>query len=473
MSSIKKNFLYNVLYQILVLIVPLITTPYVSRIIGAEGIGIYAYTHSIVYYFILFAMLGINNYGNRTIAKVREDKEKLANSFISIYSLQVIMSIIMLVIYTVYSIFFVKEYQWMYFIQGIYMCSVFFDINWFYFGIEKFKLTVIGNIIIKIVSTILVFVFIRTRLDLWKYAVIMTVTILITQIYLWVYLRKNIKLTKESIKANCKTAIKHLKPCLILFIPVIAVSLYKIMDKIMLGQLSNMTEVGLYDNAEKIVNMPLGLISALGVVMLPRMSNIVSSGNSEKMKEYISKSIEFIMFMAFPISFGIMAVGTEFAPLFFGEEFLGAGKLINALSITSIFISWANVLRTQLLIPMEKDNIYIYSVISGAIVNLVFNFILIPKMNALGAVIGTILAEFTVMIVQTLALRKELPIMQYLSKSYGFGVKAFFMYILLCIFEKIYANRFGGWGQIILEVAIGFMIYSILNFKYIKRNLKL
>ncbi|MCI8412251.1 MAG: flippase [Clostridia bacterium] len=473
MSSVKKNFLYSILYQMLVLIVPLITTPYVSRTVGAEGIGVYTYTYSIAYYFVLIAMLGINNYGNRTIAKVRDDKEKMSDTFISIYTLQFVMSMIMIFIYVIYVLFFANEYKWMHVIQMIYMISVIFDINWFYFGLEKFKITITRNIIIKIISTIFIFVFVKERADLWKYTIIMTTSTLITQMYLWVILKKNVYISKERIQKNYKDALKHLKPTLILFIPVIAVSLYKIMDKIMLGNLNTMTEVGLYENSEKIVNIPLGLINALGTIMLPRMSNIIVNGKKKEMHQYINKSMEFVMFLSCPIAFGIMAIGHEFAPLFFGEEFIRAGQLISCLAVTTIFISWANVIRTQYLIPMERDKIYLCSVILGAIVNFIFNIILIPKLNALGAVIGTIVAEFTVMITQTIAIRKELPIKQYIAKSIRFMINAIIMYIVLFILERIIENKVIGWTYIMIEIVMGILIYCILNIKYIRKNIKI
>jgi len=471
MNSVKKNFLYSVAYQMLVLIVPLITTPYISRVIGAEGVGIYTYTYSIVYYFTLIAMMGINNYGNRTIAKVRDNKEKMADTFISIYTLQFIMSVIMIFIYLIYVLFLTNEYRWMHTIQMIYMISVIFDINWLYFGLEKFKITVTRNVIIKVISTIFIFIFVKERTDLWKYTVIMATSTLITQLYLWTILKKNVNINKENIQKNYKNALKHLKPTLILFIPVIAVSLYKIMDKIMLGQLSSMTEVGLYENSEKIVNIPLGLINALGTIMLPRMSNIIANGKKEEMHQYINKSIEFVMFLSCAIAFGIMTIGPEFAPLFFGEEFMESGKLISYLAVTTIFISWANVIRTQYLIPMEKDKIYICSVIFGAIFNFNFNMILIPRFNALGAVISTILAEFTVMAMQTIAVRKELPIKKYILKSIKFIISAIIMYVVLFTLEKMLKNIISGWTLIIFEVILGIIIYCILNIKYIKKTL--
>ena len=155
----KKNFIYNIIYQILILILPLITIPYVSRILGADGIGIYSYTYSIAYYFMLVAMLGLNNYGNRTIAKVRDDKEKLSKEFFGIYSLQLITSIIMVICYLLYVLIFDNSYKIIALIQILYVISTVFDINWFFFGIEKFKLTITRNTIIKVLSLVLIFIF--------------------------------------------------------------------------------------------------------------------------------------------------------------------------------------------------------------------------------------------------------------------------------------------------------------------------
>ena len=289
MSNVKKNFIYNIMYQILVMILPLITAPYIARVLGTEGVGIYSYTYSVAYYFVLFAMLGLNNYGNRQVAKVRDDKDKLSKTFISIYCMQLITSAIMILCYIIYLMFFIKENLNIAIIQIIYLISTAFDINWFFFGLEKFKLTVTRNTIIKILTVICVFIFVKTRDDLYKYTLIMSIGTLISQLMIWPFVKKSVKFVKISIK----DIFKHIKPCLILFIPVIAVSLYKIMDKVMIGNMSTMEQVGLYENSEKIVNILTALITALGTVMLPKISNLLANGEKEKSKQYIEKSMEF------------------------------------------------------------------------------------------------------------------------------------------------------------------------------------
>ena len=460
MEKPKKNFIYNFLYQMLIFIIPLITSPYLARTIGADGIGTYSYTYSIVHYFMLLTMLGVNNYGNRTIAKNRDNAEKLSKTFWSIYIIQLFSGCIMLLVYISYVLIFDNEFKSIAFIQSIFIISSMIDINWFFFGLEEFKKTISRSIFIKICNLVLIFILIKGKADVWKYAFIMAGMTCFGQIILWSYMRKKITFVKIKIKdVKC-----HLKPNLVLFIPVIAVSLYKIMDKIMLGSLTTVSEVGFYENAEKIINIPLALITALGTVMLPRMSNIIGKGDIEKAKTYILKSICFVMFLSSAMSFGLIAIGGSFAPFFFGKEFEKTGLLIVLLAVTLPFISFANVIRTQYLIPNEKDKIYIKSVFMGAIINLLMNFLFIPQYGSIGACYGTIAAEISVMIYQVIAIRMELPFKMYLIKAAPFLVKAIVMLIVIYPINYMQIKDF---YKITLQIFIGGVIYFILNIKYI------
>lgn len=460
MNTPKKNYIYNVVYQILIFIIPLIISPYISRIIGTEGVGIYSYTYSIVYYFMLLTLLGVNNYGNRTIAKIRENKIELSKNFWSIYIIQLIMGIVMLIIYILYILSFDIKYKDISIIETLFIVSAVLDINWFFFGLEEFKKTVIRNTIIKIGNVILIFLFVKNQNDLWKYTLIMAGMTCLSQIILWNFLKNKIML----VKVTFNDIKKHIKPNLILFIPVIAISLYKIMDKIMLGSLSSVSEVGFYENAEKIINVPMALINALGTVMLPRISNILTNGEEERIYEYIIKSIKFIMFMAFAMCFGLIGIGYNFAPIYYGAEFQKTGLLIMLLAITIPFLSFANVLRTQYLIPKEKDNIYIISVISGAIVNFILNLIFIPKLGSTGACLGTIAAEFAVMFIQTFYLRKELEIKKYFAQSKYFFISSLVMLIFVYAINYINVNNI---LKLFIQIVLGCIIYCLLNIKYI------
>lgn len=461
MSQLKRNLIYNILYQLLIIILPLITVPYISRILGAEGIGIYSYTYSIIYYFMLASMIGINNYGNRVIAKVRENRKELSKSFLSIYFIQIFMTFIMIILYLIYITFFDNKYLTIAIIQILFLISCFFDTNWFFFGLEKFRITVVRNIIIKIISLVLIFILVKNGNDLWIYTIIMGLSVLLSQLVLIPFLIKEINL----VKISKKDIIVHLKPCFTLFIPVIAISLYKIMDKIMIGAMSTMVEVGIYEQAEKIINIPLSLIAALGNVMLPRISNLVSKGKNEKIELYIKKSISFIMFLAFPICFGLISISKTFIPIFLGSDFNKSVIIVYYLSFTVLFISFANIIRTQFLLPKEKDKLYITSVIIGAIINLSINYLLIPHYKSIGAAIGTIVAEFLVMFIQVFFIRKELPIKQYIIDIIPFLLKSLIM--LLFVYSINYL-KITALIKIIIQIIIGCSVYSILNLNYIK-----
>lgn len=425
--STKKNFIYNLAYQILVMVLPLITTPYIARVIGPEGVGVQSYTYSVANYFVLFAVLGINNHGNRSIAMVRNDKEKLSRTFSSIYSVQFIMSIIMIVLYLMYVLFFIKDNKIIYIIQSIYILSALLDINWFFFGMEQFKLTVVRNAIVKLASVGSIFIIVKSAEDLYLYSLILALGSLVSQIVLWMYLKKYIRL----VKVTKEEIIPQIKPILILFIPAIAISIYKIMDKIMLGSMTNMIEVGLFENTEKIINIPLGVISALGTVMLPKMSNIYANGNEESGKKYIGLSINFIVFISFGAIFGLIGVSPVLIPIFLGYKFINCVNIVSIMSISIIFLAWANVIRTQFLIPKKKDKIYITSTIIGASVNLLINFLLIGQYGAIGAAIGTVFSEGVVCLYQSIKVKTELDIKLYFRNSLFYILPGLIMCIVV------------------------------------------
>ena len=248
MGTVQKNFLYNVVYQILVILLPLITAPYISRTLGATAVGIYSYTNSVAYYFLMAAMLGISNHGNRSVAGTRDNQKKLNHIFSSIYSLQFLTFTVVIVGYVIYIFLFCKDNKVIATLQIFYVLSGLFDVSWLFFGLEKFKLTVTRNSLIKLGTVLCMFIFVHTPDDLWKYTLIMSVGTLFGQIYLWAYVNKYVKFEKVRVK----DIFENVKPVLILFVPVLAYSIYKMMDKIMLGNMSTYAEVGYYQNAEKI-----------------------------------------------------------------------------------------------------------------------------------------------------------------------------------------------------------------------------
>lgn len=452
-TSIKKNFSYQMIYEVVAISLPLLTSPYTSRVLGAENLGIYSYTYSIAFYFQLFAMLGIKNYGNRAIAQVRDDSVKLCETFSSIVTLHVLNSLIMAGLYAVFIAMTAKNKIY-FIIQGLVVLSALLDISWFYFGIEQFKMIVTRSTVFKILNTILIFVFVKERGDLWKYCLILALGTMISQVILWIPLRKYVTYQKTSVRQM----VPHIKPMLILFVPSIAVSLYKYMDKIMLGSFCNTEQLGFYDGAEKVINIPMTIITAFGTVMLPKMSNLVARGNASAAYKYIGKSIRYVMCLSFAMTAGLAGVGMTFAPFFFGVEFIPTGRIIMGLALTIPFISFANIIRTQYLIPNEKDKEYVSSIVAGAVINFIINFILISKLAAIGVMIGTIVAEVAVCLIQVWFVRKELPILQYMKNVAPFALYSTLMFVIVYKLKDLSGNYF---VTLVIQVLIGTIIYGI------------
>lgn len=411
MSSLKKNLAYNVAYQILVIILPLITAPYVSRVLGADGLGTYSYIFSIVTYFGLFGMLGIANHGNRSVALVRDNRQKVSEAFSNTYIIQLCTTVIALLLYFLFIYCWFSGDKTIAYIESIIVLSYVLDITWFFFGLEQFAVTVTRNAIIKIATVVAIFIFVRSREDLWIYALIMSCGMLFSQIYLWLRIRKYADFCKPSwsqVKSN-------IKPVLMLFIPAIAYSIYKLLDKVMLGAMSSMSQVGLFDNAEKIINIPSSLITAFGTVMMPRITVLLGTGDEHRIS-YLNKiSVRYFTLLVVGAAFGLAGICNVLAPVYFGSEFVGSAPIIAGLGFSLIFVTWANVIRTQYLIPNKLDKPYVISSVIGALANLAVNIILIPKFAGIGAMIGTIIAEFTVFFVQLILVRRSFPMSQYLQ----------------------------------------------------------
>lgn len=441
------------IYEIMVLLTSFVTSPYISRVIGAEGLGTYSYSYSVAYCFVLFSMLGIANYGNRAIAGVRDDQSSLNDTFSAILVLHIGISLICCTAYLGYVVL-VRQDRIYAAIQGLYVLSGLFDISWFYFGIERFKLTASCSMAVRLVNVCCIFLFVRTQEDLWKYTLIMAGCNLINQLILWLPLRRYV----HFVKPEWGGIRPHIVPMFILFIPAIAVNLYKYMDKIMIGILSSKEQLAFYENAEKFTNVPLTLINAFSTVMMPKMSNLVANGKTAASRRYIAMSMQYNMFFAIAMFFGVAAIANTFAPVFWGTEFAGSGDIIMGLSVTIPFISFANLLRTLYLIPNKRDREYLISVGCGAVSNLTLNAFLIPSMGAMGATAGTVATEMIVCLIQAFFVRRELPIVEYVKNFLPFILPGAVMFAAVNMMGRYMEAKI---GTLVLQIAVGVLIYGI------------
>ena len=461
MSSLKKNLAYNVAYQILVIILPLITAPYVSRVLGADGLGTYSYIFSIVTYFGLFGMLGIANHGNRSVALVRDNRQKVSEAFSNTYIIQLCTTVIALLLYFLFIYCWFSGDKTIAYIESIIVLSYVLDITWFFFGLEQFAVTVTRNAIIKIATVVAIFIFVRSREDLWIYALIMSCGMLFSQIYLWLRIRKYADFCKPSwsqVKSN-------IKPVLMLFIPAIAYSIYKLLDKVMLGAMSSMAQVGLFDNAEKIINIPSSLITAFGTVMMPRITVLLGTGDEHRIS-YLNKiSVRYFTLLVVGAAFGLAGICNVLAPVYFGSEFVGSAPIIAGLGFSLIFVTWANVIRTQYLIPNKLDKPYVISSVIGALANLAVNIILIPKFAGIGAMIGTIIAEFTVFFVQLILVRRSFPMSQYLQPVLFLFPIGMIMFAVVYWIGAYMGNTI---ITLIIQILVGGFLYLSGSMVYLK-----
>lgn len=425
-ENVRENFIYNAVCQLLGIIVPIITLPYLTRTIYAQGLGVYSFAFSVATYFSLFIRLGLSNYGNRTIAFVKDDNAKLSQTFWDIFVFQVFMGIVISLLYCLYCALWAPDKVLAYiFLLLIFSGAI--DVTWALYGLEEFRVTAWRDVLVKILTTICIFVFVKTTDDVWKYAVIYCLGLLILNIVSIPLLLKRVHI----VKPNFAGVISHIKPNLLLFLPTIAVSIYKVMDKIMLGAMANEKELGYYHSCENIIMVPLALITALGTVMLPRMSNMISQGKEDNdFFGVFDKSITFAMFISTSMCIGIMTVSKEFVSIFFGNGFEKCILLLQIILPSCIFLAFANVIRTQYLLPRKKDGIYIVSLFCGAISNILLNLVFIPKYGSVGAAIGTLAAEAIVCMVQAASVFKDANIINNIVNSIPFIISGIVMYAL-------------------------------------------
>lgn len=457
--SLKSNFLYQAAWQLLLVLVPLVTTPYLSRTLGADQVGVYSYTYSVTNYFVMFATLGMSTYGVRMVAACGNDRAQRSVSFWNAYASQLIVSLVVVLAYVVYTLCEPAGGMVVTVVWGMWVLSAVLDVSWLLFGVEEFKVPTIRSIVTKLVSVFVIFGFVRGPEDLWVYCGAIAGSYLINQILIWPFVRRYV----DFVRPRLKQTLRHLIPSLRLFIPVIAISLYVTLDKVMLGLLSGMTQVGFFEYSEKLSKMPMALITAVGTVMLPRMTAELVAGRHEKALDLLGDSIWVMLAVAFALMLGIIGIAPEFAVVFLGDEFADCSGIMRVLALVIPLISTTNVLGRQYLLPMGRDTLFTLSVCVGAVVNICLNIVLIPAYAAMGAAISTVCAEFSVLVVQAFMVRRELPLMRYLSSSLPFVVCGLIMLFAIRLTAWFFNSL---WGMsvpgLLLEIVVGIVVFSVL-----------
>ena len=390
--KVIKNYLYNLSYQILTIILPIITVPYVTRIFTSEDLGNYGFYNSIVSYFSLFAMLGIGIYGTKQIAAARD----VSSTFWNIYAIQLIASLLALFVYVITLVSIPKMSGMVPIILGIVLLTKMIDISWLFTGKEDFKKITLRNTMVKVAGVISIFTFIKSSEDLYLYIFLIVIFDFLGQFVMWIPAKKFIK--RPSF--DTKIIKKNLHPIVLLFLPQVAISLYVVLDRTLLGLLGSYSDVGIYEQGQKLTSILLTVVSSLGAVMLPRVANLLSERKEKEAQNMVRFSFILYNLIIFPMIFGLIAINEIFVKLFLGQNFQDVKYVLYIIVFNIMFIGWTNILGYQVLVVRNKNKEFMLSTTIPAIVSVAVNITVIPFFGYIGASITSVVVEFLVFAIQ-------------------------------------------------------------------------
>ena len=409
-QSIKNNFLLNLSTTITGLLFPLITFPYASRILMADGIGQVQFFQSIIDYVSLCTALGIPLYAVREIARIRDNKELRSRTTIEILLLHAILTLVgyIVVFILAKTVAKIEIDASLFFLLSTTLFFNTIGVAWFYQAIEDFKYITLRSLFVRILSLVALFIFVKTKQDLFYYAGILVIGTVGNNIFNFFRLRKYIKLSKGEFKRL--NLLRHLIPALKIFILNLVISIYVNLDSVMLGFLKNEESVGYYAAATRLTKAILGIVSSLGAVLLPRFSNMITNGQKEEFQLLANKAASFTIALSLPMSVGLIFMAAPIIHIFCGNGFEPTILTLKLVAPIVLFIGLSGIIGMQILYPQGREKYVIISTMVGACINLLINYLLIPQYGQYGAALGTVIAEFMVTVIMILLGRKYLPI---------------------------------------------------------------
>lgn len=418
-KKIVSNFIYQAGYQLMMILLPIITIPIVSRTLGVQGLGTWNFIYSVVWYFTLIGGLGLSNYGVREIALVKKNKFALSKKFWELELFNAFLSLGVLVVYLVLCLFLPNKE--LYLILSITIFSAILDISWFFAGIEDFKRITLSNMCIRVISFLCIVIFVREREDLAIYFMIQAGTTFFSQALFWLFLKGKVVFVKVSMKSVWQ----HFRPSLHFFIAKLSSTIFGNLNKTLLGLMASMSIVGIYSNSLMLVLMASSLVHSLNIVMIPHMSNLMKGKDKQEMAVTLQKSIHIQFYFTIAIMFGIIATNYHLIGWFFGKEFEQMKLIVPILSLTVVFQSFYNAVSSNYLIPKGELKVYNKSIIIGACVSICIDLTLIPLIGIYGAVIGNLMGQFVVCIILGRLLLRE--------TAFSFQVKQLTIYLLVAV----------------------------------------
>ncbi|MDL2058278.1 flippase [Limosilactobacillus reuteri] len=452
--KVIKNYLYNVVYQILLLLVPLITVPYVARVLGPDLVGINSYTNSWMTFFMLVGQMGIALYGNREVAYHRDNPIDRSRIFWGIETLQGITILFALGAYLVAVLLFSTTFKKYFLLQSFWVIAAGLDVSWYFMGMENFQRIVFRNMLVKLASVALIFLLVKGHDDLGKYIALLGLSNLVGNLTLWPYLKDEIKW----VPIRTWHPFRHFYPALLLFVPTITTQVYLVVNRLMLGRMSTQNQLGQFQNTDQIIKVVLAVATASGQVMLPHIANKFSKGDVKGIRESLYNSFDFITAIAVPMMFGIMAVAKPFAPWFLGSQYNEAGILMMIEAPVILFIAWSNVTGTQYLMPINRTKEYTVSVTIGAVVNIIANLFLIALWGAKGATLATDISEFAVTVIQLAYIRGTIERRKLFKDTWKYLISGGLMFIIVYRLASIINMTM---INLALEVLVGTVVYLL------------
>lgn len=454
MGKIARNFFYNVAYQILVLVTPIVTAPYLTRVLGAENLGIYSYISSSGNIISTISLLGIYAYGNRQIAYVREDKSALTSTFWELMAARIGLGIVGTAFYIIYA-FYNHEFHVFFLIYYPYILAQFIDCSWVYVGMENMKPAVMKNFIARLINVAGIFIFVKSENDISIYIGMLAVTTLVANISIYTQLHKYI----EKPKGDVRKIPHHLKGAIALFLPQVASLFYLQMDKVMLEWITGSTrQVSFYDQAEKIVTIPLSFITTISTVIMPRLANEYYKNSRKMLGKTLLMAGRYALCIAMPMMFGMFSIARQFIPWYLGIEFHSSVIAVMILSPILLSNSLTGISGSQYFTATNQMGILLKAYVTAAIMNVIVNILLIPKWGYVGAAVATVISSMCSVIIQYTYLAKQVHI----RKLKSYGCKYFAGAVLMALgISGFSMNMPASAETTLMQIFIGILIYIV------------
>lgn len=454
-KSIRKNFILNMLRTVMNIIFPLITFPYVSRILLPEGMGKVNFAQSIIAYFVVISAVGISTYGIREAAKVRNNKDKLSKL---VQELLIINTISTVITYLLFFIFILLQSnlknKGLLLVMSSTILFTTIGVEWLYNALEEYGYITIRSIAIQFISLVLLFVFVRTKNDYLNYAVLLVLSSVGSNILNFFHGRKFIYLKRYK---NYEFK-KHFKPLTIMFAMSITTTIYLNLDSVMLGYISGDAAVGLYTTAMKINKIVLAMVLSMGTVLMPRLSFCFNNNKKEMFNKLVSKSLDLIIMIALPCIAGLSLLSNEIILIISGKEYIAASLAMKILNPIILIIGLSHLIGLQILVPIGKEKYTLYSFGAGAIASFILNILLIPKFSYNGAAVATLVAESSVTLTQLYFGWEYMKDKIYTKSKLSYIIGSLLIIIVVLLVKKMFINDI---YILLISISLSVLVYAL------------